>query len=331
VSRWGSFTFANFEMSRDAACVILVDKLIMDPNLPLRGDGVTNRSPSSRRSAFTLLELLIVIAIIAILIGLLVPAVQKAREASSRTCCKNNLKQMGLAIHSFHDAHKKLPPARIADQYATWFVLLLPYLEHQELYSRWDMTESYYMQSPAFDVRTQVSVYFCPTRRRPPQIGRLDEEIPFARKGALGDYAVAASDNNVDYSRATARGSLILGYLIGSRWESRTNFASVTDGLSNTIFLGEKHIQLGKFGEVNGDKTIWNGDSVDVFSRAGGPGLGIVGTLTSTTNQRFGSYHPGVCNFLFGDGVVRCMSVSTPEATLGALIVRNDGKTPAVD
>lgn len=281
---------------------------------------------SRRRLAFTLLELLIVIAIIAILIGLLVPAVQKAREASSRACCKNHLKQIGLAIHSFHDGHKKLPPVRIADQYATWFVLLLPYLEHQELFSRWELNESYYMQSE-FDVRAQVSVYFCPSRRRPPQIGELPEEFAFARKGTLGDYAVAASDNNVDYATATARGSLILGYFVGSRWESRTKFSSVTDGLSNTIFVGEKHVQLGKFGAVNGDKTIWNGDSVDVFSRAGGQGLGIVGTLTSTTNQRFGSYHPGLCNFLFGDGVVRSISVSLPEATLGLLIVRNDGKS----
>jgi prepilin-type processing-associated H-X9-DG protein len=272
--------------------------------------------------------LLIVIALIAILIGLLVPAVQKVREASSRARCKDNMKQMGLAIHSFHDTYKKLPPSRISDQYATWFVLLLPYIERQDLYSRWDMRESYYTQPSAFDVTAQVSMYFCPTRRGPPQVGKLAEEIFSAKKGTLGDYAVAASDNNVDYATATARGSLILGYLVGSRWESRTKFATITDGLSNTIFVGEKHVQLNQFGNVNGDKTIWNGDSVDVFSRAGGPGLGIVGNLNSTTNQRFGSYHPGVCNFLFGDGCVRSFSVSLPEATLAMLIVRNDGKTP---
>lgn len=284
--------------------------------------------PSIKRPAFTLLELLIVIAIVVILIGLLVPAVQKVREASARCRCSNNLKQIGLAIHGFHDTNKKLPPARIADQYATWFLLLLPFIERQNLYSQWDMTERYYSQPSTFDVQAQVSLYFCPTRRQPPQNGSIEEELHGARKGTLADYAVAASNNNIDYATADARGSLILGYLISkNRWESRTKFASITDGLSNTIFVGEKHIQLGRFGLVNGDRTIWNGDSVDVFSRAGGPGLGIVANLNSSTNQRFGSYHPNVCNFLFGDGVVRSLSVSLPESTLSLLIVRNDGKS----
>jgi prepilin-type N-terminal cleavage/methylation domain-containing protein len=286
---------------------------------------VEDASPNSKRLAFTLLELLIVIAIIAILVALLVPAVQKVRETAARARCTDNLRQMGLAIHSFHDTHKKLPPARIADQYATWFILLLPYLDQQTLYATWDITDCYYAQPLTFDVTAQVPTYLCPTRRHAPQISKIPEDVAIARKGSLADYAVAASDNNVDYATANARGSLILGYLVGAKWESRTRFASVTDGLSNTIFVGEKHVQRGYFGEVNGDRTIWNGDSVDVFSRAGGHGLGVVGNWNSSTNQRFGSYHPGVCNFLFGDGTTRTLAVSLPETTLGLLIVRDDG------
>jgi prepilin-type N-terminal cleavage/methylation domain-containing protein len=285
-------------------------------------------SPKARRG-FTLIELLVVIAIIAILIGLLLPAVQKVREAAARMQCANHLKQIGLAVHNFHDSHGKLPPSRIADQYATWSVMLLPYLEQDNLYRGWDLTLRYYQQT-AFNVTAQVSVYLCPSRRRPPQIGTLNEDVATGPKGTLGDYAVASSDNTNDavtaYDLAGATGTIITGIRNGTQWDSRTKFASVTDGLSNTVVIGEKHIRLGQLGNVNGDRTIWNGDSIDVFARIAGPGKGIVADLTTNTNQRFGSYHTGVCQFVFGDGSVRALSATTPEATMSLLIRRDDGQ-----
>src|SRR5439155_9687070 len=99
-----------------------------------------------------------------------------------------------------------------------------------------------------------------------------------------------------------------------------TSFASVTDGLSNTVFVGEKHVQRGQIGNVKGDRTIWNGDSIDVFARVAGPGKGIVADLNTATNQRFGSYHPGVCQFLLGDGSVRGLKVTTRGSFLALLV-----------
>ena len=304
-----------------------------------------NHRQNRSRTGFTLIELLVVIAIIAILIALLVPAVQKVREAAARTQCGNNLKQIGLAVHNYHDANKCLPPARIdTDGGATWCVLILPYLDQLPLYDLWDLKREYYNQPLAFR-QTALPVYFCPTRRVP-GIGNLSTlDIPEAGwtatafPGALGDYACNEGDNtNGGFNTPQADGAIILanhtnaadaagGYTIPS-WQSNTKFQTITDGTSNTLLVGEKHVKLGPtWGTTVGDGSIWNGDPANQNAgRTAGAAYLLARTPTDNYNVQFGSYHPGFCQFVFCDGTVRAIPTTIDGTTLGYLAVRNDGQ-----
>ena len=146
-----------------------------------------------QRAAFTLIELLVVIAIIAVLIALLLPAVQQSREAARRAQCANHLKQIGLAIHNFEQSQQTLPSSRIGPQYATWFIEILPFMEQTNLYNSWNLSHTYYYQSSTTRY-TAVEVYYCPTRRSPMLSTEYEISstgIPDTQQypGVVGDYA----------------------------------------------------------------------------------------------------------------------------------------------
>lgn len=281
---------------------------------------------STRRKGFTLIELLVVIAIISMLMGLLLPAVQKAREAASRISCANNLKQIGLALHNHEGTFGRLPPSRLGDGKATWAVLILPFLEQENLYRQWNLDATYYQQNDVARM-TPYKGYYCPSRRSsatdPVSIsgdqwsggGPGAPHVP----GGLGDYVANIGTTGFDYPFVTPpNGAFQTGRGLGFN-------AFFMDGLSNTVFVGEKHVPVNYFGAGWWDCSIYNGDYFPCSCRAGGPNYPLTNN-PQDMGWKFGSLHTGVVQFCFGDGGVRSVPAYTSPYTVGLLMQRNDGQ-----
>ena len=283
-----------------------------------------------KTSGFTLIELLVVIAIIAVLIGLLLPAVQKVREAAARMSCQDNLKQIGLAFHSYHDSNNQFPNAGSDGPNTTccnatvrtgwtWMYHILPYIEQ----------ENVYRATADVDVaRAAIKTYYCPSRR----------QVVVYSNGARSDYAGNGGRNMADAGRdgmlmrqwsalpaaATADPTLAPN-------QKRT-MTSVADGLSNTILVAEKQLHPTVMGTAGGDNEVWNNSGWDQdhvrFGEAVPEPDSSHPTSASPTfwSVRFGSSHTGGFSGVMGDGSVRFIRYGIDAANWMRLCIVNDGE-----
>src|SRR6266568_3198604 len=293
------------------------------------------------RHAFTLIELLVVIAIMGILMGLLLPAVQKVREAAARTKCQNNLKQIGLAMHNHQSNYGYFPPGYISgapalDEEGTgpgwgWASRLLPYLELDPLYRQIDFRVD--IADPKHEkVRTTVlPIFLCPADNAPPLIDVPDISGTIICQVAFGNYVGMGGNYEVSGYPDTDNGSFLR-----RRNERGLKPADIMDGLSNTIFVIERQSQ-------HSPLTTWVGAVTNSVNPPIRPGYDeeLPGTLCLTNAgeaddgrvpnnplghvEDAGSKHGGVTNCLLGDGSVRVIPNSISPTIWAALASRAGG------
>ncbi len=277
---------------------------------------------------FTLVELLVVIAIIGVLVALLLPAVQAAREAARRMQCSNNLKQMGLAFHNYHDANKKLPPGQDYGNPArssgerpgwAWSAFIMPYIEGNAAFEQIDFDKFIFEGNHPDVVANPVAFALCPSDEVEPVRTHFTGPTAVPLQ-ASSSYVVSAGPFNMHgdpYKGAPER-------MRGCFWyNTEVEFREITDGLSNTIFAGEnKYIEKLSIASSRRD---WNGfwygrhDGRNArgtayfilsLNRTAEVRMNAPGQAENVIRKGFHGSHPGGVQFLFGDGAVRYVSDS---------------------
>jgi prepilin-type N-terminal cleavage/methylation domain-containing protein/prepilin-type processing-associated H-X9-DG protein len=313
---------------------------------------------TTRRRGFTLLELLVVIAIIAVLIGLIVPAVQKVREAANRMVCANHLKQIALATHTFHDAHQKfpiggrppVPGAAIPTGATNLWVELLPHIEQGNLHDKWDYNDNRNNVIGDRDATTAhvIKLLICPSDPLPADV--VENSAAISPSWSWGFYGMSSYGGSAgtrsfppgsppNFPGLSRDGIFWIG--------SSVLIGDITDGTSNTFLFGERYhrdpefdlrqpvvlsgvapiTQLGKWGFVAGtpgimvNVTLHSAAPINYRVPTGGNAPALLDRAAA-----FGSGHSGGANFAYADGSVHFLSERTPPLMLQALSTRSGGE-----
>lgn len=284
------------------------------------------------KRAFTLVELLVVIAIIGVLVALLLPAVQAAREAARRMSCQNNMKQIGLAVHNYHDTLLQLPPGEANGTYSgsSAFAAILPFIEQNNAYALYDFTQGNSAAINMQVVSQRIGTYICPSNvfARPVPITGCD-----ANDRAPGTYAF--SSGSLDPYGTPTNGNANNGAIVNGP-SGPTNFASVIDGTSNTFLAGESHWNYRDYtftsgpcaGQIRGGFSYWSSPYplATLFSTIG-PFNPKTMAGDSKRLSNFRSNHPSGVNMTNVDGSVRFWSETVDHVILDAAATRNGGES----
>lgn len=293
-----------------------------------------------RRPAFTLIELLVVIAIIAILIGLLLPAVQKVREAAARTQCINNMKQVGLALHNYHDSNQKFPPGYVSAVDASgndtgpgwgWAAHILPQMEQDNLFRQIDLKQPIEAAANAAARVVIVKSYLCPSDTPPPQAFPVG---PRSSSGQLTSTTCTVAPANVVGSYGVGEPG-VEGDGVFFR-NSTVRIADITDGTSSTLMAGERSFYYAEatwVGAVTGSNLAPTpGSPMPVQTENASnfvlahTGETYDGPASPKEINHYSARHTGGGNFVFADGHVAYLSRSTSYATYKALSTRAKGE-----